>query len=153
MRGDPELMNYTKMQKVLRLIVLKVMYENGIDAFVNPEVTLPHFKLGGPSEPSVDNRDTNSCCGRFTALLGGPEIDVPAGYNRVVYEPKYRLSRDKKRYISVTGTERSLLPVPMPVSMMIWSGPGFDGSVLKIASAYEAATHHRKPPPDFGPVE
>jgi hypothetical protein len=24
--------------------------------------------------------------------------------------------------------------------------------MIKVASAYEAATHHRKPPPDFGPL-
>jgi Asp-tRNA(Asn)/Glu-tRNA(Gln) amidotransferase A subunit family amidase len=153
LRPDPELMSYLKMHKVLRLIVLKVMYENGIDAFVNPEVTLPHYKIGGPSEPSVDDRDTNSCCGRFTALMGAPEIDIPAGYNQIVYEPRYQLGRDKTRYISVTGTERTLLSVPMPVSMMIWSGPGSDGEVIKIASAYEAATHHRKPPPQFGSLD
>ena len=36
--------------------------------------------------------------------------------------------------------------------MMFWSGPGSDAAVIKAASAYEAATHHRKPPPAFGPV-
>jgi len=152
LRADPTLMSYLKLQTVLRLIVLKVMYENKIDAFVNPEVTLPHYKLGGPNEPSVDNRDTNSCCGRFTALLGGPEIDIPAGYNRIVYEPRYQLSNDKKRYITVTGSEKSSLPVPMPISMMIWSGPGEDAMIIKIGSAYQTATQHRVPPPEFGPV-
>ena len=44
------------MQTALRLIVLKVMHENGIDAFVNPENTLPPFKLGGPAEPGVNDR-------------------------------------------------------------------------------------------------
>jgi Asp-tRNA(Asn)/Glu-tRNA(Gln) amidotransferase A subunit family amidase len=100
----------------------------------------------------VDDRDTNSCCARFTPLLGGPEIEVPAGYNRVVYEPRYQLSSDKKRYVSVTGTERSLLPVPMPISMMFWGGPGSDAILIRIASAYESATRHRVPPPGFGPV-
>lgn len=36
--------------------------------------------------------------------------------------------------------------------MMIWSGPGSDADVIKIGSAYEAATKHRIPPPDFGPL-
>jgi amidase len=152
LRGDITSISYLKMQTALRLIVMKVMYENDIDAFVNPEVTLPHYKLGGPGEPSVDGRDVASCCAQFTALLGGPEIDVPAGYNQIVYEPKYQLSKDKKRYISVTGTEKSMLPIPMPISMMIWGGPGTDAEIIRIASAYEAATQHRVPPPDFGPV-
>jgi hypothetical protein len=40
----------------------------------------------------------------------------------------------------------------MPISLMIWGGPGNEPSLIKIASAYEAATHHRKPPPAFGPL-
>jgi Asp-tRNA(Asn)/Glu-tRNA(Gln) amidotransferase A subunit family amidase len=152
LRGTPDMMSYIKMQTALRMVVLKVMEENDIDAFVNPEVTLPHYKIGGPGEPGVDNRGTASCCAQFTALLGGPEIDVPAGYNQIIYEPQYQLSADKKRYITVTGTERSMLPVPMPISMMVWGGPGTEPDVIKVASAYEAATQHRVPPPDFGPL-
>ncbi|MDP3518514.1 MAG: amidase family protein [Pseudohongiella sp.] len=152
LRARPGQISYLKMQFALRLIVHKVMYENGIDAFVNPEVTLPHYKLGGPAEPTVDNRGTASCCAQFTAVLGGPEIDVPAGYNQIVYEPRYELSADRTRYISVPGTERSMLPVPMPVSLMVWGPPGGEPEVIRVASAYESATQHRIPPPDFGPI-
>jgi amidase len=141
-----------KMQSVLRMIVLKVMYENGIDAFVNPENTLPPFKLGGPAEPTVNDRGVASCCQRFTAMLGGPEIDVPAGYTRTVFEPTYVLNADKTRYETATGTVQSQLPNAMPISLMVWGGPGFDSDVIKVASAYEAATKHRVPPPSFGPV-
>jgi hypothetical protein len=35
---------------------------------------------------------------------------------------------------------------------MFWAGPGNDPEVIKVASAYEAATHHRVPPPAFGPL-
>jgi Asp-tRNA(Asn)/Glu-tRNA(Gln) amidotransferase A subunit family amidase len=138
-----------QMQSVLRMVILKVMYENGIDAFVNPENTLPPFKLGGPPEPTVNDRGVASCCQRFTAVLGGPEIDVPAGYTRIVYEPQYVLSKDKKKYETVTGTVISQLPHPMPISLMVWAAPGSDPAVIKTASAYEAATHHRVPPPEF----
>jgi amidase len=151
-REEPGTVSYLKMQTVLRLVIQKVMYENGIDVFVNPENTLPPFKLGGPTEPTVNDRGTASCCGRFTALIGGPEMDVPAGYTRVVYEPQYVLSADKKRYDFVTGTVQSLLPHPMPISLMLWAAPGADPDVIKVASAYEAATHHRVPPPAFGPL-
>ena len=150
-RGEAS-MSYVKMHTVLRLMVLKVMYENGIDAFVNPENTLPPRKIGGPSDPSVKGRGANSCCGALTALLGGPEIDVPAGYVEVVYEPRFVLSEDKTRYREVAGTVRSSLPHPMPISMMFWTGPGEDATLIRIASAYEAATKHRVPPSDFGPV-
>ena len=148
-RQDPGTVSYLKMQSVLRLIVLKVMYENRIDVFVNPENTLPPYKLGGPTEPVVRNRDTASCCSYFTALLGGPEIDVPAGYTQVVYEPQFVLSPDKKSYRSVTGTVRSTLRHPMPISLMLWGGPGAEPALIRAASAYEAATHHRVPPKAF----
>jgi amidase len=35
-------------------------------------------------------------------------------------------------------------------SLMFWSGPGSDALVIRAASAYESATHHRVPPPAFG---
>jgi Asp-tRNA(Asn)/Glu-tRNA(Gln) amidotransferase A subunit family amidase len=149
--GEDE-MSYLKMRIVLQHVVQKVMLENDIDVFVNPENTLPPPKIGGPAEPAIRNRGAASCCQAFTALLGGPEIDVPAGYTQIAYEPKYELSADGKSYRSVTGTAPSRLPYPMPISLMVWSGPGSDPEVITVASAYEAATNHRVPPAAFGPV-
>jgi amidase len=148
----PDDMDYLKMRVILQLVVAKVMQQNGIDAFVNPEVTLPHYTLGGPTEPTVYNRGTGSCCSAFTALLGGPEIEVPAGFNRIVYEPQFQLSEDGTRYLEVAGTEQSMLPYPMPISLMVWGGPGSEPEVIKVASGYEAASGHRSPPVDFGPL-
>ncbi len=150
-RGNPEGVSYLKMQAVLRMVILKVMYENKIDVFVNPEQTTPPHLLGQAPEPEVNDRPSYSCCGRFTALMGAPEIDVPAGYVRTNYEPRYVLRPDKEEYIALTGDVESQLPYPMPVSMMFWAGPGSDSDTIKVASAYEAATHHRVPPPAFGP--
>ncbi len=151
-RADPNGVSYFKMAMVMKLVVQKVMTENGIDAFVNPEQTTPPYKLGGAGEPMVNNRPTISCCTAFTALIGAPEIEVPAGYTSVVYEPQYVLSEEKTEYKAVTGTVKSQLPNPMPISMMFWSAPATDATLIKVASAYESATHHRKPPPAFGPV-
>ena len=84
---------------------------------------------------------------------GFPEVVVPAGFNRVVYEPKFALSADSKNYRSVSGTEKTLLDAPgLPISLSFWAGPGEEGTILKAASAYEAATKHRRPPPAFGPL-
>jgi len=77
---------------------------------------------------------------------------VPAGFNPITFDPKYVLSPDKTRYIEVTGDVESKMPHPMPVSLMFWAGPGYDADVIKVASAYEAATHHRVPPPAFWPL-
>jgi amidase len=151
-RVKGETISYLKMHTVLRMVVLKVMRENDIDVFVNPEQTTPPYKLGMASEPEVDWRESNGCCQTFTAMMGVPEMEVPAGFTEVAYEPSYVLSADKKNYVATTGTVKSKLEHPMPISLMLWAGPGDDGPVIKVASAYEAATHHRKPPPDFGPV-
>ena len=151
-RVKPDDISYLKMHTVLQLVILKVMHENRIDAFVNPENTLPHFKLGQASEPSVDNRDPNGFGQAFTAMAGTPEITVPAGFNQVVYEPAFALNADKTKYETVTGTVPSKLPHPMPISLTFWAGPGDEPVLIKAASAYESATHHRKPPPSFGPV-
>jgi Asp-tRNA(Asn)/Glu-tRNA(Gln) amidotransferase A subunit family amidase len=151
-RPSSDQISYLEMQSVLRMVILKVMYENKIDVFVNPEQTTTPYLLGGALEPEVNDRGTQSCCQQFTALLGGPEADVPAGYVTSSFDPKYVLSPDKKQYTAVTGNVETKLPHPMPISMMFWAGPGSDADVIKVASAYEAATHHRVPPPAFGPV-
>jgi Asp-tRNA(Asn)/Glu-tRNA(Gln) amidotransferase A subunit family amidase len=151
-RATQSSISYLKMQMVMRMVIQKVMSENHIDAFVNPEQTTPPYKLGGPGEPEVNNRPSASCCMGFTALIGAPEIDVPAGYDQIAYDPQYVLSEDRKTYIEVTGTTKSMLPNPMPVSLMFWAGPGNEPALIKSASAYEEATHHRVSPKDFGPV-
>jgi len=151
-RPRSDSISYLEMQSVLRMIILKVMYENKIDVFVNPEQTTTPYLLGGAPEPEVNDRGTQSCCQEFTAVLGGPEADVPAGYVTSSVDPKYMLTKDKKKYIPVTGDVETKLPHPMPISMMFWAGPGGDSDVIKVASAYEAATHHRIPPPAFGPL-
>lgn len=151
-RPNPTELNYLEMQQVTRMIVLKTMYENKIDVFVNPEQTTTPYLLGGALEPEVNNRGTQSCCQGFTALLGSPEADVPAGFVTVAYDPKYVLDADKKGYTAVTGSVKSTLPHPLPISLMFWAGAGSDSEVIKVASAYESATHHRTPPPAFGPL-
>ena len=143
---------YLEMQSVMRMIILKTMYENKVDVFVNPEQTTPPYLLGGAMEPDVNDRPSRSCCQTLTAMIGGPEIEVPAGFVTTTYDPQTVLSKDKKEYTYVTGSVESNLPHPMPISLMFWSGPGSDANVIKVASAYESATHHRAPPPAFGPV-
>ena len=141
-----------KMRAVMQLVLVKVMRENRLDVLVNPENTLPHQKLGGPSEPTVNGRGAAGATQAITALLGVPEIVVPAGFNRIVYEPRFVLNADGDGYDAVPGHERSLLDAPLPMGLMFWAGPGGEAAVLKAASAYEAATRHRVPPPAFGPL-
>ena len=140
-----------KMREVMQRVVLKVMRENNLDVLVNPLTTVPIPKIGGPVEPEINSRPSNRYA--FTADAGIPEVVVPAGFNQVVYEPKFVLSADTKNYRSVSGTEKALLDAPgLPISLSFWAGPGEESTILKAASAYEAATKHRRPPQAFGPL-
>jgi len=140
-----------KMRDAMRLAVLNVMHHNGVDAFVNPTITVPPARIGYPSEPSVNSRPG----GRFptSANLGIPELTVPAGYTTVIYEPKYVLNAAKDDYDEVTNsTEPTMLTTPLPMGMSFWAGPGDEPILFTIASAYEAATHHRQAPASLPPV-
>jgi Asp-tRNA(Asn)/Glu-tRNA(Gln) amidotransferase A subunit family amidase len=44
-------------------------------------------------------------------------------------------------------------PAKLPVAIDFVGRPFEEPTLLRIASAYEAATGHRMPPADFGPVE
>jgi hypothetical protein len=132
---------------VARYALMKVMYENGIDAFVHPENIVPTPKIGGP------NVGMHSLDG-ITPFFQIPRVVVPAGATEVVYEPEYALNEDSTDYVAVLppDTPRSELPHPMPVSITFFAGQGDEPVLIKIGTAYEAATHHRFAPPDFGPV-
>jgi Asp-tRNA(Asn)/Glu-tRNA(Gln) amidotransferase A subunit family amidase len=143
---------HMKMRDVMRMVIFKVMYQNHIDAFVNPTITIPPAKNGYASQPAVNDRPL----GRFptSANVGFPEITVPAGFNNIVYEPEFALNDAKDDYITVANdTRQSLLESPLPFGISFWGGPGDEPTVLKIASIYEQATKHRAPPPAFGPVK
>jgi amidase len=43
-------------------------------------------------------------------------------------------------------------PAKLSVGIMFVGRPFAEPTLLRIASAYEAGTKHRIPPPDFGPV-
>jgi Asp-tRNA(Asn)/Glu-tRNA(Gln) amidotransferase A subunit family amidase len=140
-----------KVREVMRLVVQKVLRQNRLAVFVNPTTTLPPAKIGHATQPTVNDRPA----GRFptSANLGIPEITVPAGFNRVVYEPGFVLNRLKTAYESeASEREPTTLDSPHPVGISFWAGPGDEALVLAIALAYEEATRHRTPPPAFGPV-
>jgi amidase len=132
---------------VARMALLKVMYENDIDVFVHPENTVPTPKIQGPNVGTSSLDD-------ISPFYQIPRIVVPAGATDVIYEPAYALNADKTNYISVlpAGVQKSKLPHPMPISITFFSGQGEEPMLIKVGTAYEAATHHRFAPPSFGPL-
>jgi Asp-tRNA(Asn)/Glu-tRNA(Gln) amidotransferase A subunit family amidase len=127
------------------------MRQNDIDVLVNPTITIPPTRIGYASEPVVADRPN----GRFptSANLGIPELTVPAGFDSVVYEPEFELNAEKDAYESVSNsTTPTFLDSPMPIGISFWAGPGDEPVLFEIASAYEAATKHRRAPAAFGPL-
>lgn len=130
----------------MRLAIVKVLEQNDLDVFVTPPtLTLP-TKIGGAREP---NRGSFG----YGARMGLPEVFVPAGFADQVYDAELVLSDDGTEYEAVAGTTPTEPASPLPFNIGFWAGPGEEALVLKVASAYEAATHHRRPPPGFGPVQ
>jgi amidase len=133
---------------VAQLALQRMMYENGIDAFVHPENTVPTPKIQGP------NVGSGSLEG-ITPVFQAPRVVVPAGKNDVIYEPKYALNADKTDYISVLpeGTPKTKMQHPMPIALTFFGDLGSEPTLIKIGTAYESATKHRFSPPMFGAVK
>jgi hypothetical protein len=68
-------------------------------------------------------------------------MTVPAGFTTQVYD------RDP------SGNMLPPIAAELPVGMDILGLPFSEPKLFEIGAAYEARTHHRKPPPDFGPLE
>ena len=130
-----------------RMALMRVMRENHIDAFVHPENTVPTPRIQGPNVGAIS-------LDGITPFLQIPRVVVPAGFTDVVYEPRYALNPAKTDYTSVLpdGTPKTTLPHPMPIAITFFAGQGDESTLVKIGTAYEAATRHRTPPPAFGPV-
>jgi Asp-tRNA(Asn)/Glu-tRNA(Gln) amidotransferase A subunit family amidase len=141
-----------KMREAMRLVIVKVMRQNNLDVLVNPTSTIPPVKIGYATQPTINSRPS----GRFptSSNVGIPEITVPAGFNRIVYEPEFVLNASKDNYVTTANnTDKSLLENSLPVGISFWAGPGDEPALLKVAAAYEAATKHRVPPSAFGPLQ
>jgi Asp-tRNA(Asn)/Glu-tRNA(Gln) amidotransferase A subunit family amidase len=150
--ASPGITQRMKMREVMRLVVGKVMRENRLDVLVNPTITIPPAIHGGPGQPAINNRPT----GRFatSADLGVPEITVPAGFNTVIYEPRFELNDKQDAYRPVANeTTRTAFKYPMPYGISFWAGPGEEPVVIEVSSIYEQATKHRRAPAAFGPVK
>ena len=139
------------MRELLRRVEMKVIYENHLDAVVRLHYSLPPGKIGLAGQPEPPGEIRGEL--RMGPFAGVTEVLIPAGYVRVAYDPVFVLSADKKRYIPTANNTPTALPPPgLPFSLVFRAEPGKEDVILKIASAYEAASKRRVPPPEFGPV-
>lgn len=142
-----------KRRDAVRMAMTKVLRQNRLDAFVNPVTTTLPGKIGGSGRPRGATSAFGGTFG-YGAALGIPEVFVPAGYATSTVDGVFKLAADGKRYESVEGTTPVALPgIGLPFNIAFWAEPGQESNLIRIGSAYEAATRHFKAPPGFGRVK
>ncbi len=139
------------LRELLRRADMMVILENRLDALVRLHTPWPPGLIGHAYQYDIpSNLRPESLNGPNAGLT---EMLVPAGYVTTVYDPVYRLSADGKRYVSQASDKPTTIPEPgLPFSLVFRAEPGKEDTLLTIASAYEAASKRRIPPPAFGPL-
>ena len=153
------------------MLVYKVMADYKLDALVYPTKTLTAPLLGAPEVPqtikSVSETVTVTIDGevyvrnverildtrhrrawRLGPFGGLPAIAVPAGFTEIAHDPAPIRSDDG----SVRAGELVAKAVTLPMTIDFLGNPFSEGTLLKIAAAYENMTRHRSPPKQFPPL-
>jgi Asp-tRNA(Asn)/Glu-tRNA(Gln) amidotransferase A subunit family amidase len=126
----------------VQTILLQCMQEHRLDALVAPMATVPPRKLTAPREPAVNGRSPVGWS--MFGQQGFPAMTVPAGFTTEVWDRV----REGERGTRLVGP----VPARLPVGVDFIARPFDEAMLFRIASAYEAATRHRTPPADFGPL-
>ncbi len=137
------------LRELLRRVDMMVILENRLDALVRLHTPWPPALIGGAPQYSIHNNlRPESFNGPNAGLT---EVLIPAGYVTTVYDPVFELSADGTRYVSAPSDKPTTIAAPgLPFSLVFRAEPGMENVLLKIASAYEAASQRRVPPPAFG---
>ena len=126
----------------LQNLLLQCMQEQRLDALVSSTSTVPPRKLTAPREPNANGRPPIGWS--LIGQQGFPAITVPAGFTTQIWDRE----RDGNGGTRLIGP----LPAQLPVGVDFVARPFDEGMLFRIASAFEAATRHRRPPPEFGPL-
>jgi amidase len=139
------------LRELLRRADMMVILENKLDALVRLHTPWAPGLIGHPHQYDTPmNLTPESLMGPNAGLT---EVLIPAGYVKVTYDPVFKLSDDGKRYVSAPSDAPTELAEPgLPFSLVFRCEPGKEDIILKVASAYEAASRRRIPPPAFGPL-
>jgi amidase len=140
------------LRELLRRVDMMVLLENRLDALVRLHTPLPPAKIGG-AQDRLGGRNNLRSESFYGPNAGLTEVLIPAGYVTTVYDPVFALSADGTRYVPVPSDTLTTIPEPgLPFSLVFRAEPGREDILLRIASAYEAASKRRVPPPAFGPL-
>ena len=121
----------------VQTVVFDCFAQMNLDAVVYPSGNIPPGILTSPPEPTVNDRGLN-----WTTISsrGFAAMTVPAGFTTHVYD------RD------LNGALLPPIPAVLPVGIDFLGLPFTEHTLFAIAAAFEAGTHNRRPPPDFGPL-
>jgi Asp-tRNA(Asn)/Glu-tRNA(Gln) amidotransferase A subunit family amidase len=139
------------LRELLRRVDMMVIHENKLDALVRLHTPFPPALIGGAHQPGIfGNMSPETFYGPNAGLT---EVLIPAGYVTTAYDPVFKLSEDRKSYVNAHSDLATTIPQPgLPFSLVFRAEPGREDIILKVASAYEAASRRRVPPPAFGPL-
>ena len=127
------------LRELLRRVEMKVIQENRLDVVVRLHTSLPPGKIGLAPWPGPAG-DTRGDL-RMGPYAGETEVLIPAGYVRTVYDARSCSARTSGATLPATATRRRPLPAPgLPFSLVFRAEPGAEDRILKVASAYEAAS-------------
>jgi amidase len=139
------------LREFLRRVEMKVLQENKLDVVVRLHSSLAPGLIGLAPQPAPEGDTRGESA--YGPNGGLTEVLIPAGFVREVYDPVFVLSPDKTRYIATNNNTPKTLPAPgLPFSLVFRADPGKEDLILKVASAYQAASKRRVPPPAFGPL-
>jgi len=127
----------------IQQIVLQCMAEQRLDAVVYPTCDIPPPKLDAPK--GGGSAGANSTW-TFLGQQGFPAITVPGGFTTEVYDRAV----DPPGHPTTTAVWIGPTPARLPAGIDFLGRPFSEPILFRIAAAYEQATHHRMPPPDFG---
>jgi amidase len=132
-------------RQAIQQTVMECLAVLDLDAVTYPTGNIPPALIKAPVEPDVNGRSHQAWT--LLGTMGFPAITVPAGFTTEVF--------DRVRDAGVPGGTRLVGPVParLPVGIDFLTMPFGEPMLFRIASAYERATHHRTPPPEFGPLK
>ena len=141
-----------KLRELLRRLELKVMLDNDLDVLVRLHYSLAPGIIGTSPQPQPDG-DVRSAI-RMAPHAGVTSVMIPAGYVDTVYDPAFTLSEDRQRYVPTNNNTPTSVPAPgMPFSLVFRAEIGREDMILRVASAYQAASNRRVSPPMFPPLE
>jgi Asp-tRNA(Asn)/Glu-tRNA(Gln) amidotransferase A subunit family amidase len=175
--------NHTEYQlriQTMRQVMLKVMADNNLDAFVYVNTTVPAHIVLPNRQPAVEAARTEPAVLKAGTRLSNPALlpDEPVlktdldtyrgpgaawavhlspmiGFPAVVIPAGFtREVYDRVPDASEAQGSRLVGPVAaqLPVAMEFLGRPFGETKLLEIAAGYEAGTKHRRAPKAFGPV-